>query len=78
MTDISTRAPICVESGDDIRPFIELPLDQVDAVCRLLDSHGFRDYEVEETVLSINGGPELVIIDLVADPAVQTILDSVP
>jgi hypothetical protein len=80
MTDTTTRRPLRVSTDGTTRPYIRLPFSQVDDVRRLLDDHHI-DYWVEEDVISLNGGPEVAVIDLGREgdaAAVQAILDSVP
>jgi hypothetical protein len=80
MIDGATKKPLRVIPNDEVGPYINLPLDQLDEVRRVLDSHGIR-YRVLEDAISLNGGPFMVIIHLArgTDPqAVQGVLDSVP
>lgn len=77
MTDITTHKPLRV-STDGPSPYIRMSFDQLDDVRLLFDSRNIA-YQVEELAVSINGGPETVIIDLGRGgdaAAVQAVLDS--
>lgn len=61
-------------------PTLRLPWDQVPQVKALLDAHQVK-YEVDEWVVSIDGGPQsaLIFFHRQTDPAkVQELLDGVP
>jgi hypothetical protein len=78
MTDVVTKQPLRVSGEGTLWPYIRLPDSQVEEVSRLLTSHGIR-YSVQESILSMDGGPFIAVIDLPrgSDPKpVQTILDS--
>jgi hypothetical protein len=54
-----------------------LPFSQLDEVRRLLDGRGIR-YWVEENAISMDGGPETVVVNLGREGnamAVQAVLD---
>jgi hypothetical protein len=79
MTDAATKKPLRVSTDGTAGPYIMLPVSQLDEVQRLLDSRSVR-YWVEENVISLDGGPEIAVIDFgrTGDAAVvQAILDSV-
>jgi hypothetical protein len=79
MTDVTTQKLLRVLSHGTVWPSLDVPFVQLEEVQRLLDGHGIN-YEVEENVVSIDGGPEyaLVWFDRGADEkAIQTVLDSV-
>lgn len=80
MIDAMTRKPLHVSTEGAAGPYISLPVSQLDEVCRLLDEHKVR-YSVEEEVISLDGGPEIAVIDFGRNAdalAVQAILDSIP
>ena len=80
MTDVTTAKPLHVSTEGNVRPFIELPFNQVEDVRRILDGHGISHW-VSEDVMSYNGGPEIAEIYFVrgADAAqIQAVLDSAP
>jgi hypothetical protein len=80
MIDVTTRRRLHVSSGGTAGPYIIVPLTQLDPVRRLLDSHEVR-YSVDENAISIDGKPEIVVIDLgFGSDAVriQAILDANP
>jgi hypothetical protein len=79
MTDVTTRKPLSVSTDGTAGPYIMVPVSQLDEVRRLLDGRRIG-YWVEEEAISLNGTPEIAVINLGcgADAmAVQTILDSV-
>jgi hypothetical protein len=78
MTDAATKKPIRVSTDGTAGPYIMVPVSQLDEIRRLLDGRGVS-YWVEENAISLNGAPEVAVIDLGrgGDAAtVQTILDS--
>lgn len=80
MIDRTTRKPLRVSTDGTAGPYISVPFLQLDEVRRLLDSRSIG-YWVEEDVISLNGGPEMAVVDLErgSDPnAVQAILDGAP
>jgi hypothetical protein len=79
MTDATTKKAMCVSTDGTAGPYIMVPVSQLDELRRLLDSHSVR-YWVEEDAISLNGAPEVAVVNLGrgADvAAVQAILDSV-
>ena len=77
MIDQMTRKPLRVSTDGTSGPYIMLPESQLDDVRLLLDRHHVR-YWVEELVISLDGSPEVAVINLGrgADAvAVQSILD---
>jgi hypothetical protein len=78
MTDATTKKPLRVLTDGTTRPYIVVPVSQLDEVRRLLDSRRIG-YWVEEEAISLDGAPEVAVINLGrgADAAaVQAILDS--
>ncbi len=77
MIDSSTKKPLCVSTAGDASPYIMLPVEQVDEVRALLDAHDIS-YWVDEHAISIDGEPEVTVVNLGRDvdpDAVQSILD---
>lgn len=80
MIDATTQKPLCVSTNGGMRPFMIVPLSQLDTILSLLDENKLS-YSVDEEALSLDGKPEVVFIDLGrrTDPALlQSLLDSVP
>lgn len=78
MIDVTTKKPLRVSTDGTAGPYILVPVSQLDEVRQLLDSHRLR-YSVEEDAISLDGAPEVAVVDLGrgADAqAVQAILDS--
>jgi len=79
MNDVSTEKPLCVSTVGDVGPFMMLPLSQLEEVTQLFEDQGIRHW-VEENAISMNGGPEIVVINFGRHgdaEAVQRALDSV-
>ena len=79
MVDVTTKRPLHVSTDGTAGPYIMLPASQLAEICQLLDSRGLR-YSVEEDVISLNGSPEVAVVDLGhgADVgAIQALLDGV-
>jgi hypothetical protein len=79
MTDVTTQKPLRVSTESAAGPYIDLPVSQLEDVCRLLDDHGIQ-YWVSENAISFDGGPETTVINLGRKgnaAAVQAILDGV-
>ena len=79
MIDAMTRKPLYVATDGTAGPYIMIPVDQLVEVRQLLDKHHVR-YTVEEDVISLNGSPEIAVVDLGVGTnveAIQSILDSV-
>jgi len=80
MIDAMTKEPLHVSTDGTAGPYIMVPVTQLDDLRDLLDKHRVR-YWVEEEVISLDGSPEIAVVDLGhgADAAsVQAILDGVP
>jgi hypothetical protein len=78
MTDATTKKPLRVSTQGTTGPYIMVPVTQLDEVRRLLDGRRIR-YWVEENAISLNGSPEIVVINLGRGgdaAAVQAVLDS--
>jgi len=79
MNDATTQQPLSVSTDGTAGPYIMVPVSQLDEVKQLLDSHRIR-YWVDENAISLNGAPEITVINLGRGGdalAVQAILDSV-
>lgn len=79
MIDAMTRKPLHVSTDGTAGPYIRVPFSQLSGLQEILDRNSIR-YSVEEDVISLNGGPEIAVVDLdrKADVhVVQTILDQV-
>lgn len=80
MVDVTSRKPLNVSTDGTAGPYIRVPVSQLDEVRLLLEDRGIRHW-VEEHAISLNGAPEVAVIDLGrgADAeAVQRILDNAP
>jgi hypothetical protein len=79
MIDTATNPPLRVSTEGAAGPFILLPVSQVEEVTQLLKNHGIRHW-VQESNISLNGGPFTTIIELGhgGDPKkVQALLDGI-
>jgi hypothetical protein len=79
MTDTTTKKPLRVSTDGTAGPYVLVPVSQLDEIRRLLDSRTIR-YWVEENVISLNGSPEIAVINFGRRgdaAAVQAVLDSV-
>ncbi len=77
MIDVMTRRRLHVSTDGTAGPYIMVPVSQLVEVRRLLDSHQIS-YVVEEDAISLDGKPEVAVLDLGKDADVQriqTILD---
>jgi hypothetical protein len=80
MTNTATQKPLRVSNEGTAGPYIMLPFSQLDEVRQLLDNQGIR-YWVSEHAISMDGGPEMIIINFGREgdaAAVQAVLDSNP
>lgn len=80
MIDVTTRKPLSVSTDGTAGPYVMVPVSQLEEVRLLLEDRGIRHW-IEENAISLNGAPEVAVIDLGrgADPdAVQAILDNAP
>lgn len=79
MTDAATKKNLRVSTDGTVGPYIMVPVIQLDDVRRLLDGRGVG-YWVEENAISLDGAPEIAVINLGRGgdaAAVQALLDSV-
>lgn len=79
MTDATTQQRLRVSTDGTAGPYIMVPVSQLDEVKQLLDRHHVHHW-VDENAISLNGTPEIAIINLGRSAnasAVQNILDSV-
>lgn len=80
MIDTTTRQPLYVSTDGDAGPYIMVPAAQLDQVRALLDANKVP-YWVDEEAISLDGKPEVAVINLGhgSNPAtVQTLLDCMP
>jgi hypothetical protein len=80
MNDAMTRKRLHVSTDGGVGPYIMVPFSQLADVRQVLDDHGIR-YVVEEDVISLDGAPEVAVIDLgraANADEIQAILDTVP
>jgi hypothetical protein len=78
MIDAMTRKRLQVSTDGGAGPYIMVPVSQLTDVRQVLDNHGIR-YAVEEDVISLDGAPEVAVIDLgraANAEAIQAILDN--
>jgi hypothetical protein len=78
MIDAMTRKPLSVSKVGTAGPYIMVPFSQLSDVRQLLHHHGVR-YSVEENVISLDGAPEIAVVNFGrgADvAAIQAILDN--
>lgn len=79
MTNPTIKEPLHVSTDGTAGPYIMAPVSQLDEVRRLLDSRQIR-YWVDEYAISLDGAPEVAVINLGREAdasAIQAILDSV-
>ena len=80
MIDTITRKPLTVDSSEGKGGILDLPVEQLEKVCALLDANKVK-YWVDEEYLSVDGGPETAMITFsrtVDSAMVQRLLDSAP
>ncbi len=80
MIDTTTRLPLSVSTDGNAGPYIMVPVAQLDKVKALLDANKLP-YWVDEEAISLDGKPEIAVINLGhrSDPAtVQRLLNSIP
>jgi hypothetical protein len=75
-----TKKPLRVlTAGKDDLPYVRLAFEQLDDLRRVLDAHGVR-YREPSNAISIDGGPEMVIVHIfpnggVTSTMIQEMLD---
>lgn len=62
MLDIETKQPLRVSTDGDAGPYLMFPLDQLEAVRRVLDDRGIA-YTVSEDAIQLDDSPAIVIVD---------------
>ncbi|MEX2138078.1 MAG: hypothetical protein WD894_02370 [Pirellulales bacterium] len=80
MIDTTTDKPLYVSTDGGAGPYIMVPVVQLEGVTALLDSNKIP-YWADEEVISLDGKPEVAVINLEhgSDPEkVQDLLDSIP
>ncbi len=80
MIDTTTHEALNVSTDGDAGPYIVIPVAQLDKVKALLQANKVP-YWVDEEVISLDGKPEVAVINLGngSNPAtVQSLLDSIP
>jgi hypothetical protein len=80
MIDTTTRRPLEVSTDGGAGPYIMVPVARLDDVTALLDANKIP-YWVDEEALSLDGGPEVTVINLrrgCNPSAVQSLLDGTP
>jgi hypothetical protein len=74
-----TKEPLYVSADGTAGPYIMLPFSQLAELRELLDSQKIR-YSVDEFAISLDGGPETIVVDLgrgVDAQTVQSLLDTI-
>ena len=77
MIDAMTTRPIHVSTDGTAGPYIMVPVSQLAELRELLDGHRIR-YAVEEDAVSLDGAPEVAVVDLGHEAdvrAVRAVLD---
>ncbi len=72
MTDATTQQRLQVSTDGTARPYIAVPVSQLDEIKRLLDSERVH-YWVDENAISLNGTPEVAVINLGRDADSRTV-----
>ena len=78
MIDAMTRKRLQVSTDGGAGPYIMVPVSQLTDVRQVLENNGIR-HAVEEDVISLDGVPEVAVIDLgraANADAIQAILDN--
>jgi hypothetical protein len=63
MIDSSTKSPLYVSTDGTAGPYIMVPVSQLAEVRRALDARKVR-YWVDENAISLDGEPEVTVINL--------------
>ncbi len=77
MNDATNKMPLHVSTNGNADSYIRTPFGQLDDLLKLLSDHHVL-YTIDEYAISIDDGPEMVVVDLGrgVDPKhVQQILD---
>jgi hypothetical protein len=80
MIDTTTLKPLCVSKDGDAGPYIMVPVSQLDKVIALLEANKVS-YWVDEEGISLDGKPEVAVINLAHrsdSTGIQRLLDSNP
>lgn len=72
MIEATTRRPLDVCTDGGAGPYIVLPVTQLDLVTALLDANGVS-YWVDEEAVSLDGNPEVAVINLARGSDVETL-----
>ena len=78
MIKTRTNGSPCVSTDGNAGPYIMVPVDQLDEIRSLLDANNIG-YWVDEQAISLDGNPEITVINLgrEGDAArIQRLLDS--
>ncbi len=79
MTDTTTKEPLYVSTDGTAGPYIMVPVSQLEQLRQVLDQQRVP-YSVEEDVISLDGAPEVAVVDLGRGAnahAIQALLDRV-
>jgi hypothetical protein len=80
MIDTTTDKPLLVSKDGDAGPYLVVPVAQLERVRALLDANKVS-YWVDEEAISLDGKPEIAVINLGhgSNPkTVQSLLDGIP
>ena len=80
MIDTTSHKQLSVSTDGDAGPYIMAPVTQLERIRTLLDANKVR-YWVDEEAISLDGKPEVAVINLGhrSDPErIQRLLDSIP
>ncbi len=80
MKDKRTGLPLCVSIDRRAGPYLTVPFDQMASVRKVLDQAGIP-YWVDETAISVSGGPMISVINFsrsLNPDVVQDALDRAP
>lgn len=80
MIDTTTHMRLSVSADGGAGPYIMVPVTQLEKVIALLDTNKCS-YWVDEEVISLDGKPEVAVVNLSrgSDPEwIQHVLDSIP
>ena len=80
MMDTITHKPLYVSTDGDAGAYIMVPVAQLEGVTALLDANKVP-YWVDEEAISLDGKPEMAVINLGVEATrkpIQHLLDSIP